>query len=401
MVVARQLHQTSNCQNRLAPSGTFIDMGSDKILILDSVYRDLLWSLPNIDPNEGSDLLSDIEDYWQDRDRNGYGNGAELSENFISQGFDARRIVVNDLHYNHTPRRNPPIQNLRGDALSRLGPAGRYALSVSSMSKLILEVVDRWRPQFVYVMNPNFVAPWVIKGMQGKGSKVIAQISSYLPPKQFMSKYDLVITALPSIVEAMDELGVRSKLIPLWFNPKWENMAIAWGDRELRLIFSGSLGRHHQHTYRLLAAAKEVIPEMRIFATSDKRKAKKFGLLENLGQPVFGKEMFQTLGNSQLVLNRHAKLADNYSVNLRMFEATGMGAALLTEKSSNLLDLFDEKTVFEYGSISDLQEILQKYLSSPEIFSNAANQAMKRTRFEHNANVRANQIAAAIRAIIE
>ena len=378
-----------------------MDMGTEKILILDSVYRDLLKSLPDIDLSEDSNLLSDIERYWQDSRLNGYGNGAELSERLNSQGFDSKRIVLNDLHRRHKPKRNPPLANLRGDALSRFGFVGKHVLSASSMSSLIVEAVDRFRPEFVYVMNPNFLAPRVIESIQSKGCKAIAQISSYLPPNIFMKNYDLVITALPSIVDSMAKLGVQSKLIPLWFNPKWETLSKNWEDRDFNLVFSGSLGRHHSHTYRLLAAAKEVIPDIQIFAQAEKRKAKKFGLLSNINEPVFGKEMFQTLGNSRLVLNRHANLARNYSVNLRMFEATGMGAALLTEKSSNIADLFDEKSVFEYGSISDLQDTLEKYLISPKVFSVAANSAMQHTRSVHNANVRAEHISEAIRSTLE
>ena len=376
-------------------------MGTAKILILDTVYRDLLKLLPDIDLSEDSNLLSDIERYWRDSRLNGYGNGAELSEKFNSQGFYSKRIVLNDLHRRHEPMRNPPLVNLRGDALSRFGVLGRRALSMSSMSSLIVEAVDRFRPGFVYVMNPNFVAPGVIEAIQSRGCKVIAQISSYLPPNKFMKNYDLVITALPSIVDSMAKLGVQSKLIPLWFNPKWGTLSKNWEDRDLKLVFSGSLGRHHSHTYHLLAAAKEVIPEIQIFARAEKIKAKRFGILSNINQPVFGKEMFKTLGNSQLVLNRHANLARNYSVNLRMFEATGMGAALLTEKSANLADLFDEESVFEYGSTTDLQDILEKYLSSPKVFSVSAKKAMQHTRSFHNSNVRAEQITEAIRSTVE
>jgi spore maturation protein CgeB len=41
--------------------------------------------------------------------------------------------------------------------------------------------------------------------------------------------------------------------------------------------------------------------------------------------------MFKILARSKIVINRHGTIAGNYAVNMRMYEATGSGAMLVTE----------------------------------------------------------------------
>jgi hypothetical protein len=57
-------------------------------------------------------------------------------------------------------------------------------------------------------------------------------------------------------------------------------------------------------------------------------------------EPVFGLEMFRTLAESRIVVHHGLNNVGSSAGALRLFEATGVGATLLTDDSSGLHDLF-------------------------------------------------------------
>lgn len=55
----------------------------------------------------------------------------------------------------------------------------------------------------------------------------------------------------------------------------------------------------------------------------------------------FGLELYRTLRDSRVTLNVHAGEATRFTSNMRLFEATGVGACLLTDAAGNLAELFE------------------------------------------------------------
>lgn len=321
---------------------------------------------------------------WNSISTDGFGNGSEVVKQLKVQGFEAQRLVFNDLYDGENPR----IPNKHGDALVRLGTIGGAYLSHSNLSQLLMNAIRQLAPDCLYVMNPNFASLAVLDAARKMGCLVVGQISSYLPPDKYMKRYDLVISALQSVVSKVEKLGVEGFLVPLWFNPEFKHLAKSWSERENEVIFTGSLGRHHKHSFELIAACKEVAPDIKIFANASRREVKKWGLEENIRPPVFGREMFKVLGNSKIVVNRHASLAKNMAVNLRVFEATGMGAILFTERAKNISDLFPTGGVVEYGSIEEAKYKLMEIQNDPIIFSERARVASRVTNLKHTAEQR-------------
>ena len=59
--------------------------------------------------------------------------------------------------------------------------------------------------------------------------------------------------------------------------------------------------------------------------------------------PLFGLDMFQGLRDSQVTLNTHIDISPRSASNMRLFEATGAGSCLLTDRKENLdWTLFEE-----------------------------------------------------------
>jgi spore maturation protein CgeB len=126
-----------------------------------------------------------------------------------------------------------------------------------------------------------------------------------------------------------------------------------------------------------------MIPEIQIYSPQLTREMRKLGLEENYRGPVFGKEMYKVLARAKLVINRHGNPLSKYG-NVRTFEATGMGCALLTEGCDGLASIFKpESEVFTYNNLDDIGLRAKIILDSLENISVVSRAGQHRTLESH------------------
>jgi len=109
--------------------------------------------------------------------------------------------------------------------------------------------------------------------------------------------------------------------------------------------------------------------------------------------PVFGIDMYRLLHHSGIVLNSHGEAAGNYCGNMRMFEATGAGACLLTENKINIRELFEPgKEVVVYDSPDDCVEKAKWLLENEPAMKSIAEAGQRRTLKDHAVEKRCSQM---------
>ena len=114
--------------------------------------------------------------------------------------------------------------------------------------------------------------------------------------------------------------------------------------------------------------------------------------------PVFGLDMFDLLGRSKVVFNRHT---DAVGVpvfgNIRLFEAAGMGACLLTDFSPGGEALFEpDAEIVTYASIDEAIEKAEYLADHESERATIAAAGAKRVRASHTVRHRCEQIDAMI-----
>lgn len=108
---------------------------------------------------------------------------------------------------------------------------------------------------------------------------------------------------------------------------------------------------------------------------------------------VYGLAMHRVLGQSQVTLNVHGDIAGAEAANVRLFEATGMGACLLTDWKANLSRFFDpEREIVTYRSVDECIEKAQWLLAHPQQCREIALAGQQRTLREHTLANRATRI---------
>ena len=77
-------------------------------------------------------------------------------------------------------------------------------------------------------------------------------------------------------------------------------------------------------------------------------------------------------------------MAGDYAANMRMFESTGVGSLLLTDKKSNLSQYFDiNNEVIVYEDFDDAAEKIKTLLSNPGLLKRVAFAGQGRTLRDH------------------
>ncbi len=80
---------------------------------------------------------------------------------------------------------------------------------------------------------------------------------------------------------------------------------------------------------------------------------------------AWGREMFAIFRRSQIVINQHIGIAGDFANNMRLYEATGCGAALVTDRKANLQELFDVGSeVVDYGDPAECLARIEGLLKS-------------------------------------
>ena len=368
---------------------------ANSVLIVDTYYIDALRQLDADhrfeNPKNFDQELRRVSDY-------GFGTGGAYLQALSALQWDASIIVPNSLglqdlwakeHHKQRPIR------LGWEYMQVLArpPIARDVLKwIPHAHRVLLQQVKDVRPDVLLVQDINAIPPSLVRQLKKYAGTVIGEIASPLPPAAFVLCYDRIISALPSIVEKVRSLGVPSTFLPLGFDARWATQSDT-KTREIDAVFVGSFTRLQPNTAPLLRAVAEVIPGFRVYGTATPDVLEAAGLTENYHGPVWGREMFAVLGNSKIVVNRHGTVAGPYAVNMRMYETTGSGAALVTESKSNLQDLFDVGTeVMAYNGIDEAVEIAVSLLAEPDRLSALAHAGQQRTLRDHTYDRRAESL---------
>jgi spore maturation protein CgeB len=94
-------------------------------------------------------------------------------------------------------------------------------------------------------------------------------------------------------------------------------------------------------------------------------------------------------------------MARELAGNMRLFEATGAGALLITEECSNLHELFlPNEEVATYRTASDVAERISALLSSRTVLEAMSRRGQQRTLKSHSSSRRTDEFLSIIESIV-
>lgn len=109
-------------------------------------------------------------------------------------------------------------------------------------------------------------------------------------------------------------------------------------------------------------------------------------------KPIFGKNMFDVLKNTKILINKHIEDTE-YAGNMRLFEGTGLGCLLITDYKKDLEKLFKiDDDIVIYDSDKQIFEKINHYLNNNNLRINIAKNGYNKTRSFHNYLNRVNEL---------
>ena len=252
--------------------------------------------------------------------------------------------------------------------------------------------VREYRPDVLYVGIMDSMPASVAAHLRTMTRLLVAQVATDLPPGGDYRAYGLVVSALPSLVRWFRDEGLEAESLPLAFSPAVlaEVPAV---ERNVPASFVGSFSSQHPGRRELLETVAEASVPLQIWTGDVQRLPADSGLQGRLNGPAWGRRMYEVLARSRITVNHHGAVAGPYAVNLRLYEATGMGALLVTDAKSNLSDLFQLGTeVIPYDSPEECARLVSYYLGNAGDASKIATAGQARTLRDHTWDNRMDQL---------
>lgn len=330
-----------------------------------------------------------------------FGTSDFYSRHLNALGCEAQDLVVNcvPLQQSWAQSHNVPLSQLAlkvPHRLFRVPVLGKFLADLPGLMDVAIAQIKAARPDVLYCQDLSFFPGEVLRELRQHVRLVVGQIACPLPPESFLKSYDLILTSFPHFVDRLRTLGVASEYFRIGFDDRVLTL-LGRVRKDIDFSFVGGISRHHGGAIPLLEYLAENTG-MRVFGYGADSLPTSSPIRQRHGGEVWGLDMYRALARSRITLNRHINVAENNANNMRLYEATGVGAMLLTDRKDNLHELFDiGREVVAYSSKEEAAELVRHYLAHPEEAAQIAEAGQARTLREHTYALRMQELVPILR----
>jgi spore maturation protein CgeB len=246
---------------------------------------------------------------------------------------------------------------------------------------IVIEQVRAYRPDVVYVAILNTMPTTIVAQIRKSARLVVAQVATTIPDGTYRD-YDLIISSIPAIVHRFRRAKIPAELVPLAFEPAvLEHVSVS--RRDVAVSFVGSFSDAYLDRVQIVDAVARAAP-LQTWTADRAYLPLDSAIIPTIRGRALGRDMYTVLARSELTLNSHGKVSGPDANNLRLYEATGMGALLVTDDGDNLNSLFKVGSeVLSYRTPTEAAELVCYYLDHPFEASRIAAAGQARTLRDH------------------
>jgi len=250
----------------------------------------------------------------------------------------------------------------------------------------IKRLAEEFIPDLVLSIKGEAVKPETIEWI---GNELSAKTALWYPddPRFFNSlvryiapSYDYVFTCSKNAIQMYKELGIGS-IFRLSFacDPSiHKKVNLTLEEKKTYGVDVVFVGTYTSSRARFIRALVEAGVKVKVYGSYWKF----FMRGNNVYDGKYGIDMVKIFNSSKIVLNFHAD--SNYGPNMRVFEATGSGAFLLTDNAEDLGDFFTiGKEVATFSDIKDLISLVDYYLDNEKEREAIANAGYIKCHTDH------------------
>lgn len=265
----------------------------------------------------------------------------------------------------------------------RVPVLGSWLARLPGLVDVAVAQIESMKPDVLYCQDLSFFPPEIIRKLRATVRLVVGQIACPMPPEHFLKSYDLILTSLPHYVNRFRAMGINSEYFPIGFEPRiLQELGVT--ERNIDVSFVGGISRYHYESVPMLEHLAYSTP-IQFFGYGVENLDKSSPIHSRHNGEVWGLDMYRILGKSRITVNRHINIAGEEANNMRLFEATGMGSLLITDKKKNLGELFEvNKEVVTYSCKEEAAELINHFLKNPEEADKIAKAGQEKTIEMHS-----------------
>lgn len=326
-----------------------------------------------------------------------FGTSDFYSRHLRAMGHEAEDLIVNctplqktwadehQVHYNGWVLKLP-------QRLLRLPVIGPRLSALPGLVEIAVEQIKSSRPDVLYCQDLWFLTPQKLAELRPYARLIVGQIASPLPPKAYLQGFDLITTSFPHFVPRLRAMGIASEYFRIGFDTRVLEL-LGPVSPDIDASFVGGISRHHGKALPMLEYLARNTP-ITFFGYGAGSLSRKSPIVSRHKGEVWGLDMYRALARSRVTLNRHINVAENFANNMRLYEATGVGSLLITDRKDNLGELFEiGKEVVAYDSPEEAAELIRHYIAHPDEAQAIAKAGQARTLREHTYQQRMTELA--------
>jgi len=215
------------------------------------------------------------------------------------------------------------------------------------LEDILLAQIEHHRTEVFYNLDPVRYGDAFLKRLPGSVKRSIAWRAAPSGGANFLA-YDAIVNNFPSLLAGYQAQGARAEYLFPAHDPEMDAYA-ARTERPTDVLFVGSYSRHHRVRAEMLEAIAKLRGDLAIVMHLDisrytrlaetplgwigpLRKDRRAADIRAVARPpVFGRDLIEAISQAKIVVNGAIDMAGNDRGNMRIWEALGCGAALISD----------------------------------------------------------------------
>jgi len=260
------------------------------------------------------------------------------------------------------------------------------------LNRIVARQIATHRPKVLWVFSGVHVTEREIRSWRRYADHVILWWSCPLWEGFPYTEFDLALTTVPSFVDYFEKLGVHAAYLPHAFDPRIIGRVRYPERRVPRAAFVGSLSPSHKNRVSLLDSLSRKVP-IDFYGQGEEFLPADSPLRHSYRGPAWGDDLYSVYGSYLVVVHRSADVFTSFTSAKRLFEATGMGACVVTEDTDDLQRFFEpDVEVVTYSSPEECIGKVEHLLNNPDEARRIGQKAQERTLRDHTYRQRVREL---------
>lgn len=241
----------------------------------------------------------------------------------------------------------------------------------ADLPAIVKAQIEHYRPEVLYLLDGVSHDGRFLRTVNWRPAVVLGWRAASIPPGTDWHGLDILLSSDAGCRAQGLERGARraEPFLPGIPDDHLDRLGPPPAAAGVDLVFSGNLTREHGSRTRMLEAVAGLATQ-RGWTARFHVTARDVDIPDSLrpfiAPPLFGNAMYRALRDARVCLNNHIDVLGGRGQNMRVFEATGSGACLLTEDDPDLPPLFTPgREVATFTSNAALLDQIIHYMSHP------------------------------------